>query len=194
MKLMSRFYVITALLLAAVIVAGAVWLMWPRTDDTEAEMQPARIADIQPMAALCTMELYEEMPIRGRVGTRHLVARATLTGSISFDLDTLAAQLADAMPQAAPSDTIRLKLPPETVELRESTEPGSYTVIDTWNEKMFGSELTTAQENAIKRKALGLARKRVYARGHVRRARVEAAATLTDLLSATTGRTVIVTP
>lgn len=126
------------------------------------------------MVSLSTVDIYEEQPVNGRIGPKHLVARQTLTGSVSFDLEKL---VVDTV-----GDTLRVILPPETVELYESTEPGSYVVIDTWNDRLLGSGLTTREENAIKAKAMALARKRIYAKGYVRRARAEAVDNLAQLL------------
>lgn len=164
--------IVTAI--AVIAAAVAVWLLIPsRRSDTVA-MTPARISDIATMVSLSTVDIYEEQPVNGRIGPKHLVARQTLTGSVSFDLEKL---VVDTV-----GDTLRVILPPETVELYESTEPGSYVVIDTWNDRLLGSALTTREENAIKAKAMALARKRIYAKGYVRRARAEAVANLAQLL------------
>lgn len=164
--------VVTAV--AVVAVSMLVWLLIPSRKSDAVAMIPARISDIATMVSLSTVDIYEEQPINGRIGSKHLVARQTLTGSVSFDLDKL---VVDTV-----GDTLRVILPPETVELYESTEPGSYVVIDTWNDRLLGSGLTTREENAIKAKAMSMARKRIYAKGYVRRARAEAVANLAQLL------------
>jgi len=164
--------IVTAI--AVIAAAVAVWLLIPSRRSDAVAMTPARISDIATMVSLSTVDIYEEQPVNGRIGPKHLVARQTLTGSVSFDLEKL---VIDTV-----GDTLRVILPPETVELYESTEPGSYVVIDTWNDRLLGSALTTREENAIKAKAMALARKRIYAKGYVRRARAEAVANLAQLL------------
>lgn len=182
-KHLSLLYAFIAGLLTAIIAAAAAWFLWPSDDSADdVDVQPARIADIRQMLSLCSTEIYEELPIRGHYGSKHLVAKATLTGSITFDLDRLRT---DSL-----GDTIVIYLPPEHIELRESTEPGAYTVIDTWNERLLGDGLTAREENAIKKRAMEMAENRIRARGHVARARTDAANTLARFTAAATGRPV----
>lgn len=178
---MKAFKFLTAirLLIVLIVVAGvaglAIWLKSsPETDS--ARIEDARIKDVRSLAQLCAMEIYEEIPIKAHIGTRHLFARQRLRGSISFDIDKLVID--------ASGDTVREALPPETVEIYESTEPDSYKVIDTWNTRFLGSDkFTAAEENSIKAKAREQWIKRQYASGTVRRARAEATVNLRDMLS-----------
>ncbi|MDE6716884.1 MAG: hypothetical protein K2J70_01715 [Muribaculaceae bacterium] len=109
------------------IIAAVIW--WKKTDREMpvAELEPAKIVDVRPMVRLCSVEIYEDVPIKANIGTRHIFARTTLNGTISFDLE----QTRDEWR----GDTLFVYLPPEIVEIRESTDRGSYKVIDTWNEK-----------------------------------------------------------
>lgn len=67
-------------------------------------------------------------------------------------------------------------------------------MIDTWNEKLLGStKFTTAEENDIKRKVIDNFRRKIYAKGYVRQARADAAATLSQMLSAMSASPVEVT-
>ena len=84
---------------------------------------------------LCTVEFIEDVPIKAHIGTRHIFARTTLSGFISFDLDSAATRMK--------GDTIVVILPPETVEIHESTQPGSYEVIDT------GTKNFSARQNSL---------------------------------------------
>lgn len=175
--------IICAVIVAAVAVAA--WQLWPRDENSPRGMHAASVKEIRDMARLCSTEIYDEVPLRGSVGTKHMFARVLLQGSISFDIDSLQATV-DA-------DTVRVILPPEIVELRESTDPEAYVVVDTWNTKFFGSDnLTVAEENAIKRKMLDHRIRHIYARGYVRRARAEASRSLASMLRAVYGRPVIV--
>lgn len=173
-------------LIVVLAVCGIVAYFYFAPSKSRVTLHDATIKEVKDMARLCTVEIYEEVPVRGHVGQRHLVAREVLVGNISFDLEGLAMD--------ASSDTIRVTLPREIVEIRESTEPGAYTVIDNWNDSFMGdANITTAEENKMKQLTLDSFVKAVYAKGYVKRARAEAVANLTSLLSSMTGKPVVVT-
>ncbi len=173
-------------LIVVLAVCGIIAYFYFAPSRSRVTLHDATIKEVKDMARLCTVEIYEEVPVRGHVGQRHLVAREVLVGNISFDLEGLAMD--------SSSDTIRVTLPREIVEIRESTEPGSYTVIDNWNDSFMGdANITTAEENKMKQLTLDSFVKAVYAKGYVKRARAEAVANLTSLLSSMTGKPVVVT-
>lgn len=184
MRITSTLYSVA--ILGAVILIGAIgawWALSPKA--SRATMHDAAITDISPMVRLCSVDIYEDIPIKATIGPRHIFARATVNGSITFDLENLRMR--------EQGDTITVTLPREIVEIHESTEPESYQVIDTWNDSFFGSDkITTAEENKIKAKVRENFRRKVYAKGYVKRARAEAVANLTSMLSGLTGKTVIV--
>ncbi len=188
MKIMNLYKWLIAAALV-VIAALGIWFAIEYHNAPEVErtnIRPGKIADIQSMAQLCTVDFYEDFPMRGHIGPKHMFARIAMTGSISFNLDSLDIE--------ERGDTLVVTLPPEIVTAMESTEPGAYEVIDTWNDSFMGSsKFTTAEENAIKSKAWLQFIRRIYAKGYVRRARAEAVANLRTLLSAATGRPVEVT-
>lgn len=183
---MKTIYRIAILAVMAVAFAVGVWI-WMSPKPERVKLSAARIENVRQMVQLSSMRIYEEIPVKGNVGKRHLVARLTLEGSIDFDLEKL--HIEDA------GDTLKVTLPPETVSLRESTRPGSYTVIDTWNDNFFRSgNISTQEENRMKALAIENARKGIYSKGLVRRARSEAVESVRSLLSASLpGKTVIVT-
>lgn len=177
-------YIIVLVVIAAGVVLAGWWYRSPKP--SRVAVHEAKIADVVPMLKLCSVEIYDDVPIKGSIGSRHIFARAALNGSISFDLENVS--MTDS------GDTIRLTLPREIVEVYESTAPGSYLVIDTWNDNIFGSsKFSAAEENAVKRKVLDSYRRSIYRRGYVERARKEAVGNLTSMLSGLTGKTVIVT-
>ena len=176
---------LATLVCAATIAVGALFMLKASPEASHIRTGAAAVSDLSSMARLCTLDIYEEVPIKGYAGTKHLVAIATLKASVTFNLDGVVPE--------ADGDTLRLTLPPERVEVYESTEPEAYRVIDTWNEALLDhSKLTAAQENAIKAKAGENFRKSISRKGYVRRARKEAAANLTAMLSGMTGKTVVV--
>lgn len=182
---MKKIIFILILVVAAAIGAVAIWQSSPQWDD-EVKVQPAKIKDVKELAQLCTVEVYEDMPMKGRVGTRHIFARITMRGTISFDLDKM--EIVES------GDTLKVTLPKETVEVLEATTPDAYQVIDTWNEKFLGSDnMTAAEENKLKKMASERFKNRIYNKGYVTRAREEAAANLQSILSTMTGKTVVVT-
>lgn len=175
---------LTRLAVAAVVVAAVAAIAWIGWDFFRQSQQPprgqrmvpARIADITPMVRLCTVDLYEEVPVRASIGKRHLFARQVLVGEVAFDIERV--------DTAVRGDTLVVVLPPEVVELREAVSPGAYTVIDTWSDAFFGkSDFTAAEENRIKAIVRDQAVDRVYRRGIVRRARREAVGRLASLLA-----------
>lgn len=146
----------------------------------------AIVKEVESMVRLCSMDIYEETPVKATIGNRHLFGRITLKGSITFDLERIVLKMS--------GDTLRVQLPPEKVEILESTDKDSYIVIDTWNDRFMGSgSFTTAEENKIKEKVKQNAIKSIYRKGYVKRARAEAAENLTAMLSALTSKPVLVT-
>lgn len=146
----------------------------------------AIVKEVESMVRLCSMDIYEETPVKATIGNRHLFGRITLKGSITFDLERIVLKMS--------GDTLRVQLPPEKVEILESTDKDSYIVIDTWNDRFMGSgSFTTAEENKIKEKVKQNAIKSIYRKGYVKRARAEAAENLTAMLSALTSKPVVVT-
>lgn len=176
--------------LIILVVAGAIaYLCYRWYDSPEASditIESAKITDVKPLLRLCTVEIYDEVPIKAAIGPRHIFAKTSLNGSISFDLENISY---DETP-----DTIRMILPREIIDIYESTDPGAYKVYDRWNDNLFGSShFTATEENKIKMKVRDNYRKSIYRRGLVKRARKEATDALTDMLSSITGKTVIVT-
>ena len=177
------FLLVCVAVLTAGGILGYMYLMAPPA--SRVTVFDARINDVKAMVRLCSMDIYEDMPVKGGVGTRHLFGRATYMGSISFDLDSLQVE--------ERGDTVLMTLPREIVEIYESTDPGSYIVIDTWNDRFLGSsKFTNAEENAIKLKARDEFRSRIYAKGYVRQARAEAVDNLTEMMTALYRRPVLV--
>lgn len=174
------------LLIVAVAAVAAVVVWWntsPKAD--KVTMQDAHIRDIREMVQLCSVDFYEEIPVKATIGRRHIFAKETFTGSVSFDLERLRT--------AVSGDTLFVELPPEKIEIYESTSADAYQVIDVWNDTFLGdTNITTAEENKIKSKAAENMKRRLYAKGTVREARREAVTNLRSLLGSLTERTVVV--
>ena len=185
MKIVRTLQLIILSAILGGLAAGAAWFFITRDSDS-VNIHDATLKEVRSMVRLCSMEIYEDVPVKASIGSRHIFARVTLTGSISFDLEKIGIE--------NKGDTLYVELPPETVEILESTGKDSYIVIDTWNDKIMGSSrFTAAEENKIKEKIRQNAVKNIYRKGYVKRARAEAVTNLTAMLSAFTGKTVIVT-
>lgn len=180
---------ILRLLIILVVVAGVAgvaywWYISPDADNVK--IHNATVKEVKDMVRLCSMEIYDEVPVKGHVGSRHLVAKMQLKGTVNFDLEKINADLA--------ADTVRIALPPEEVEVLESTDDNSYVIIDTWNDEFMGSDnFTAAEENSMKAKVRANWLRRIYANGTVARARAEAVQNLGSMLSAILHKPVIVT-
>lgn len=184
MKTKNIIMLIAAIIIAAA-AAGIAW-RYMSTGDESPDIREATVSEIKSMVSLCSMDIYRETPIKAHIGSRHIFARITLQGSVTFDIEHLTIDSA--------GDTLRVELPPENVEIFESTDKNSYVVIDTWNDRTTGSaHFTVAEENKIKEQVKKNAVKNLYRNGFIRQARAEATANLSRMLSAVTGKRVIVT-
>lgn len=178
---MKTIRTIILLVIAAGIAVACILVYKNRgTEGDDVKVEKGVVTDIRPLIRLCTMDFYEDVPVRGTVGKKHIFARETLTGSISFDLDSIE--------QSMRGDTLVVTLAAEVVEIYESTDPKSYEVIDTWNDSLFGSDnFTAAEENKVKQQVKDSFRKTVYKRGYVREARRQAVENLQSMLVALRG-------
>ena len=186
-------------LAVAVLAVAAAWWVWRAVsgveEDEHVEVRPVQVVDLRAIAELCTTEIIHETTIVDTINSKVIVGIQRQKGSIRYDVEALPDSLQVAVAGPAPADTLRLRLPAEQVEILEDTGRGAWRVVDSRSLSLFKSgTLTTAEENAVKRKAISATRSRLYADGTVRRSRQEAAATLGRMLTLLTGRPVVVEP
>lgn len=179
----------TIIILAAIIAVGfIIWLVIRQPENVKYKTNAAQIKGITDMVELCTTDIHEEIPIKDSINGKWLVARQVVEGRIRFDIEHLKIE--------TKGDTTIVYLPEERVDILENAGPGSYQVLDTWDGKsmMFPRALTADEENAVKKRWQNRIRKKIYARGYVKRARHEAMTTLAPLLKAMNepGATVII--
>lgn len=180
-------YRLPLLLLAVAIYIGwQLYQNYQRTD--EIEVLSSRPGDVKEMVHLCSMEIYNEVPVLDTVNSKVMFAVQKQSGSISFDVENL--EIDDL------GDTVKIQLPREIVEVYESTEKDAWQVIDT---KAIGpmsilrnDKFTLEEENRVKAKLKANSIKRLYANGTVRQARKDAVENLTRLMQAAYRKTVIV--
>lgn len=120
---LTRDLVVGAVVVAAVVVLVC-WLIPSHTPDNY-QTRSSRIKSIRNMVELCTADIHEEMAIKDSVNGKWIVARQTIEGHIRFDLDSMKIE--------ERGDTTIVFLPPERVDILESTTPGSYDVLDSWD-------------------------------------------------------------
>ncbi len=179
----AAIYLITV---AAIAVAG-IWVYRKFQETSQVGMQTgqARIDGIRRMVSLCTLEIEDEIALRDSIHGKWLLAKVRLSGEVRFDLEQLEWETR--------GDTLAVRLPRETVVVREAVSPGAYEIIDTWDDTLFGlGKLTTAEENTLKRRLAARYREEIYRRGYVARARSTALTTLRQLTSALPGSPVLV--
>lgn len=180
-------YIIPIIIIAVVAFLGwQIYRYFQRPE--EIEVMPSRPGDIKEMVRLCSMEIYNEVPVLDTVNFKVMFAVQKQSGSISFDVENL--NVDDS------GDTVRIELPHEIVDVYESTEKNSWQVIDT---KAIGpmailrsNKFTLEEENRVKAKLKSNSIKRLYSNGTVRQARKDAVDNLTRMMEAAYRKPVIV--
>ena len=173
MKKISNLVAATAF---AAIAALAITLHIRRNyNNNPIETRNAQIHHIRSMAQLCSMEIYTEIPVKDTIDNKMIFAIQKQQGKISFDIDTLDISFT--------GDTILITLPPEIIEINESTDKNAWQVIDTKGLSLFTSDkLSLDQENIIKQRIHNKAIQRLYTNGTVAHARAQARENLNRIL------------
>lgn len=175
--------------LVIVVLAGVIiWLKF-RPAEEKIEVSEGKINKVEEVVRLCSTEFYREVPVLDTINSKVLFGLQKQRGSISFDIDKLRIDES--------GDTIKVTLPPEIVEIYESTDRKSWEVIDT---KAIGplaflksDKLTIEEENLLKQHIRQKSRASLYADGTVARARAEGAVNLRVLLEKIYRKPVVVT-
>ncbi len=170
-------FIIPILLIAVLAFAGWQFYHYSNRPD-EIEVLPSHPSDVKEMARLCSMEIYNEVPVLDTVNSKVMFAVQKQSGSITFDMEHL--QIDDS------GDTVRIVLPQEIVEIYEANVKDAWQVIDT---KAIGpmsiirsNKFTLAEENRVKSKLKANSIKRLYKNGTIRQARKDAVENLTRLM------------
>lgn len=140
------------------------------------KISPGKIADIETMAELCTVEFFNEVPVKDTINNKVIFAIQKQQGKISFDMENLIKE--------ERNDTVFITLPKEIIHIYESTDKDSYQVIDTKGLGLFtSSKLSNAEDNLVKVKLRNASVHRLYSSGAVARARKEARGNISSLMS-----------
>ncbi len=169
-------FLITAVLIT--IAVGVIYFSLKPEVKKTIEVTKSRVNDIETMAQLSVVDIYSEVPVLDTINNKVLFGVQKQTGSVSFDLEKIKVDTV--------GDTVRIVLPPEIVEIYESTEDNSWEVIDTKNIGILGvlrsDKLTDREENRIKANIKKNSKKRLYRTGVIRRARSEGSRNLEELM------------
>lgn len=163
------------IILAILAAAGVAVYFYLHTTNKTIEVSSGKINAIETMAELCTIELYNEIPVKDTVNNKVLFGIQKQRGKVSFDLEKIQVD--------STGDTIRVILPPEIVEVNEATEDNSWQVIDSKGLALFTSnKLTAEEENLIKSKIRRNSINALYKNGTIERARAEGVKNLQTLM------------
>lgn len=180
-------YILIGIILVAIAFGAWKFISGLNTKD-EIEIAPAKAGEAKEMARLCSVEIYNEVPVLDTINSKVIFAVQKQNGSISFDVDNL--EIDDS------GDTVRVVLPREIIEMYESTEKDSWEVIDT---RAIGpmsiirsDKLTVNEENMVKQKVKSKAISRLYSNGTVKKARQDGAENLRRLLESVYRKPVVV--
>lgn len=168
---------IALLMTLIVILAAAAIILWRNSQaSTNMSISETKLSEIKDMVKLCSLEVRDDIAIRDSINGKWIFAKNTVNGYVRFDLEKLDYQTRN--------DSIVIFLPPEEIEVYESSRDNSYEVIDTWNQSLLDlRNLTAAEETAIKKRVADRYKASFYEKGYVSRARSSAVATLSTLLS-----------
>lgn len=173
-----RYLIVLIVVIAIIAILIVVSRYMVSRSEKSIDVDKGRIERLASMVELCSVEIYNEMPVVDTVHNKVIFAIQKQRGSISFNMENLQADMS--------GDTIRVILPPEVVKLRESTDNNSWRVIDTKATGPFSlirrNKISLEEENAVKRKVIKRSVKALYENGTVARARAEGAHNLKMLL------------
>lgn len=180
-------YVTGIILIVVLALGGGLYLWRSSTESTNMAISETKLSEIKDMLKLCTMEVRDDVAIKDSINGKWIFAKTTVNGYIRFDLEKLDYQVKN--------DSVFIILPPEEIEIYESSANNSYEVIDTWNASMLDlRRMTAAEETAIKKRMARKYKASFYDKGYVKRARASAVETLTRLLSVIDPKITVIDP
>lgn len=179
---------ITLYIIAIIAIAIGAYLIFKPSHPaaTPYKMEDARVKSIIAMVRLCSMTVDTETGIKDTINGKAIFARERLHATIGYDLDRLKIE--------QHGDTTYITLPPERIDIYESSSPGAYEVLDAWDTKnpIFSRTLTAAEENILKTRWRSRIDSTIRAKGYTAHARRNAVATLASLLRTLPGNYAII--
>ena len=125
------------IILAAIATCAIVLFFWLGAPKKNTEISKGQIKDVKTLAQLCTVDLYNEVPVLDTINNKVLFAVQKQRGSVSFDLENMQVN--------TDGDTVKIVLSPEIVEINEATEDNSWQVIDDCLGKIHSFGVTSAK-------------------------------------------------
>ncbi len=164
--------------IGVIIMIILVVMAFQKRNTPEIRSLSAKVEDIRKAVKLSTLDITTEEIFRDTINYKGVVSRVKARVYISFDIEN--------MPMAEQGDTLIVQLPPEIIDIYESTDDG-YQVLDVWilwyPEHFTDIPLTSAEENTIKARLKGRIREEMYKKGYVTQARSNAIHSLSSLFS-----------
>lgn len=173
--------------LAAIAAVAIILFFWLGAPKKSIEIGKGQISDVNTMAQLCTVDLYNEVPVLDTINSKVLFAVQKQRGSVSFDLENMQVN--------TDGDTVKIVLSPEIVEINEATEDNSWQVIDSKSISLnpFATDkLTDEEESQLKAKIKSNSKKVLYHNGTIERARAEGVRNLQTLMTKVYHKPVVV--
>lgn len=170
-------------IVALIGVAAYLFLIYPQNNVTVSKGQ---INKIKTMVELCTIDFYNEVPVKDTIANWVLFGKQKQRGSISFDLENMQIN--------SEGDTVKIVLPPELIEIMEATDDNSWESVDSKDLRMLRwADAPAELWNLAKKNALENSTKLLYDNGTVERARSEGAQSLQMLMEKVYRKPVVVT-
>lgn len=180
-----KWLIIICILLILLIVL--VYAIYNRFNRPAINTLPAKIEEIKQAVKLSTLDITMEDIFKDTVNVKGVVSRIKANVYIRFDIENI--------PMTEQGDTLIIQLPPEIIEIYESTKNSSQ-ILDVWNlqfpDEPVETPLSTAEENTIKRRYKQRIENQMYEKGYVKRARENALESLAVLFSRFRDQVIIV--
>lgn len=164
-----------------IILALLVWIgktVLKKTGTSSVRTLAAKVETIKQSVKLSTLDITSEEIYKDTIGSKGVVMRIKANVRIGFDLENI--------PTSVRGDTLYVQLPREIIDIYESSSDG-YQVLDVWYLPLPNEPapitLTTAEENLVKQQIKRQITNQMYEKGYVRRARENAARSLSVLFS-----------
>lgn len=178
-------WIIGGIIIGLLIVTGIT--TYKRLNQTTVRTLPAKIEEIKEAVKLSALDITTEEIFKDTVNIKGIVSRARARVYIHFDMEEL--------PITERGDTLIVQLPPEIIDVYESTGNG-FQILDVWNlqfpDEPVDTPLNNTEENIIKRKLKQRITDQMYEKGYVKRARENAIHSLAILFSRFRDHVVIV--
>ena len=173
--------------IGSILLAMIGYFVYNRTNQANTNTLSAKIETIRQVVKLSTLDITTEEIFKDTIHIKGVVSRVKARIYIHFDLENI--------PMVEQGDTLFVQLPPEIIDIYESTADASQ-ILDVWNltfpDEPVDTPLSTDEENNIKRRYKQRLEEQMYEKGYVKKARENALHSLAVLFSKFRDKVVIV--